>query len=82
MVAAATASLAAIQSLQATLRIAGALIKSGRRVDLAGLEVDAARICATIGLLPPDEAGQLRPALEALLRDLDHVAAALPRPPG
>jgi hypothetical protein len=81
MVAAATASLAAIQSMQGMLQIAGALLQAGRRVDLGGLEVEAARLCATIGLLPAEEASPLRPALEALLRDLDRVVAALSRPP-
>jgi hypothetical protein len=80
MVAAAEASLAAIQSMQAMLQIAGALLRSGRRVDLGGLDAEAARICAAIGLLPEAEAAPLRPALEALLRELDRVTAALPLP--
>lgn len=82
MVTAAAASLAAIESLRAMLRITGALLQSGRRVDLAGLDAEAARLCAAIGLLPREEARPLRPALEALLRDLDRLAAALPRPFG
>jgi hypothetical protein len=81
MVAAATASLAAIQSMQGMLQIAGALVQAGRRVDLGGLEVEAARLFATKRLLPAEEASPLRPALEALLRDLDRVVAALSRPP-
>ncbi len=81
MAAAAEASLAAIQSMQAMLQIAGALLHAGRRVDLGGLDAEAARLCMAIGLLPQAEAMPLRPALEGLLRELDRVTAALP-PPG
>jgi hypothetical protein len=78
---AAKASLATIESLQAMLRVATALVEAGRRIDLSGLEVEAARLCSAIGVMAQGEARPLRPALEALLRDLDRLAAALPRPP-
>ncbi len=74
-------TLAAVESLQAILRVAGALLHGGREVDLAGLEEDAARVCLAAGLLPRDAAAALRAALEATLRDLDHVTAALMQAP-
>jgi hypothetical protein len=75
-----TACLAAIESLQGMLRIAAALLQAGRRVDLGGLDAEAARLCIAIGLIPHEESRPLRPALEHLLRDLDAVGSAL-RPP-
>ncbi len=71
---------AAIESLQGTLQVAAALVNAGRAVDLAGLDQEAARICVALGALPAPQAAALRPAMEALLRDLDHTTAAL-RPP-
>lgn len=73
---------AAIDSMQGTLRVAAALLEGGRSIDLEGLDVEAARLCLAVGVLPRDQAEPLRPALEALLRDLDQVTAALPRPDG
>jgi hypothetical protein len=77
MISAADATLTAIQSMQGTLQVAAALLHAGRPIELAGLEVEAARICAAVGLLPPGDARPLRPALEALVVDLDRLAAAL-----
>ena len=71
---------AAIESLQGTLQVATALVTSGRTVDLAGLDQEAARLCAALGALPAAQAAALRPALEALLRDLDRTAVALGPP--
>lgn len=68
---------AAIESLQATLQIATALARSGRAIDLAGLDQDAARLCTAVALLPALQATALRPAMEALLRDLDGTTAAV-----
>lgn len=76
----ASATLAAIESMQATLRVAAALLGAERRIDLTGLEVEAARLCTAIGLMPEAEARALRPALEVLVQDLDRLAVALPRP--
>lgn len=73
---------AAIESLQGTLQVAAALVRSGRAVDLAGLDQDAARLCAAIVLLPDTQAAALRPAMEALVRDLDRTTAALVPPDG
>ncbi len=72
--------LAAIESLQGTLQIAAALLQTGRTVDLAGLDEEAARLCMAIGTLPESQAISLRPNLEALVRDLDRVSVALPSP--
>ncbi len=71
---------AAIESLRGTLQIAAALVESGRAVDLGGLDQDAARLCMALGSLPREEAQPLRPALEALMRDLDRTQAALGPP--
>jgi hypothetical protein len=71
---------AAIESLQGTLRIAAALLLAGRTLDLDGLEGDAARLCLAVGLLPAADAAALRPALEALLHDLDRLAGVLAPP--
>ena len=68
---------AAIESMQGTLQLADALMRSGRVVDFAGLDREAARLCAAVGVLPVTEAVALRPALEALVRDLDRAAVAL-----
>ena len=55
----AAAALAAIASLQGTIAMARALVVSGRRVDLTGLEREAERLCAAIACL-----SGARPALE------------------
>lgn len=81
MVTHAEAVQAAIESMQGTLQIAAALMQSGRAVDFGGLDQEAARLCAAVGVLPQPDARPLRPALEALLRDLDRVTVALAPPP-
>ena len=68
---------AAIQSLQGMLQVTSALLHAGREVALDGLEVEAARVCAAIGLLPHETARSMRPDLEALLRDVDSVTLVL-----
>ena len=71
---------AAIDSLRGTLTMARILVETGRAIDLVGLEQDAASICATVRLLPREEALALRPLLLALLRDVTALAATLPEP--
>ncbi len=78
-IAPAEAALAAIDSLRGTLGTARALAQNGRRIDLAGLDAEAV-LCAAVTLLPRAAARGLRPALEALLRELDGLAASLPGP--
>jgi hypothetical protein len=68
---------AAIEALGGTLAIARALVEGGRRVDLEGLDRDAAALCAAAMVLEPAAARALRPGLEALLRQVDGLAAAL-----
>ena len=70
--------LAAIEVLRGTVQIARALSEAGRRIDLAGLDGDAAALCTAIALLP--EGRRAIPALEELLRDIDLLRAALPAP--
>lgn len=70
--------LAAIDTLHATVLMARALAEGGRRIDLAGLDGQAAALCTAIALLPRPQAVPLAPALEALVRDVERLAATLP----
>jgi hypothetical protein len=70
---------AAIDSLGGTLTVARALIEGGRRVDLEGLDRDATALCAAVMALERGAALPLRPALEALVRQVEQLAAALSR---
>ncbi|HYZ31617.1 MAG TPA: hypothetical protein VE684_04960 [Crenalkalicoccus sp.] len=74
---AAAAILTALAQLRGTLDMAQALVRAGRRVDLAGLDAEAWRVCAAIAALPLDAARPLRAELETTLRSLDRLAAAL-----
>ena len=71
---------AAIDTIRGTLQVARALVDSGRRIDLEGLESGAAAVCAAVAMLPPEDARPLRPALEALLREVNDLTAALGPP--
>ncbi len=71
------AALVAIGSLHGTLQVARALVESGRRIDLGGLDSNAAMVCAAVIALPPAEARALRPALVALLDEVDGLGTAL-----
>lgn len=68
---------AAITALDGTLAIARALVESGRRIDLAGLDHEAAALVAAIMTLDAEEARRLRPAVEALRDHVDGLAARL-----
>ena len=70
---------AAIASLGGTLELARALLDGGRRIDLAGLDAEAARLCAAVLTLTPEAARPLRPALERLRRQVDGLAAEMAR---
>ena len=72
--------LAAIDSMQATLDIAGALVAEGRRIDLAGLEDEAGRVCAAALAAPPAALPAVRRRLEALRDSLDRLCAGLAPP--
>lgn len=68
---------AAIEALDGTLALARALVEGGRRIDLGGLDRDAASLCAAALALDPEEGRRVRPALEALLRQLDALSVRL-----
>jgi hypothetical protein len=71
------ATLAAVTSMEQTLSVARALVEAGRRIELAGLESEAARLCAAVACLPEGSAARLRPPLQALTGELDRLAGAL-----
>jgi hypothetical protein len=68
---------AAIEAMDGTVAMARALVEGGREVDLAGLEQDATSVCAAVMALEEAQARALRPALEALLRQVDGLAARI-----
>lgn len=68
---------AAIATLDGTLAMARALVEAGRRIELDGLENDAAALCAALMLLSPEAARALRPALIGLRRQVDELATSL-----
>lgn len=72
-----TPILAAIEALHATIKVARALAEGGRRIDLGGLDAQAAALCTAAMLLPPGSAAMLCPALEAVVREVDGLAATI-----
>lgn len=70
---------AAIEAMGGTVLMARALVEAGRRVDLEGLDRDATALCAAVLTLAQDQARLLRPALEALLRQVDDLTAEVAR---
>ena len=75
----AEAVLAAIEGMGGTVAVARALVEGGRQVDLAGLDRDAAALCAAVMALEAEAARGLRPALEALLRQVDALTGEIAR---
>lgn len=71
------AMLAAIDSLHGTLAMARALVLAGRQVDLAGLEREAARLCAAIVCLPGDSGQLLLGSLHGLTQEIDALSHCL-----
>jgi hypothetical protein len=71
------ATLAAIESMQGTLALARALVEAGRAVDLAGLDREAARLCAALACLPEGAGARLRAPLHGLTQELDRLSATL-----
>ncbi|MCX8135049.1 MAG: hypothetical protein N3D18_13940 [Roseococcus sp.] len=71
------ATLAAIDSMQGTLALARALVEAGRRVELAGLEQEAERLCAAIACLPEGAGARLRAPLHGLTQEIDRLSATL-----
>lgn len=74
------AALARIDSMRGTVQVARALVESGRAVDLAGLDADAARLCVAIGMMPALVSRPLRQELEALRDDVDRLTEAVEGP--
>lgn len=74
------ATLAAIDSLQGTLTMARALVLAGREVDLAGLDSEAARLCAAVACMPGDSGQALLPSLIGLAYELDALSVCIPEP--
>lgn len=70
---------AAASALLATIALARGLVDGGRRVDLSGLEREAAALCATALALPREQARALLPSLEAIEREIAALMEALPR---
>lgn len=68
---------AAIEALRRTVQMARALVQGGRRIDLAGLDGEAAALCTAVTLLPAETSRPLLPALEALVREVDGLASLL-----
>ncbi|UPY38718.1 hypothetical protein [Sediminicoccus sp. KRV36] len=74
------ATLAAIESLQGTLTMARALVLAGRSVDLAGLDREAARLCAAVACLPGDSGQALLGSLAGLAQEIDLLSRCLAEP--
>ena len=74
------ATLAAIDSMQGTLTMARALVLAGREVDLAGLDREAARLCAAVACLPGDSGQALLGSLMGLTREVDLLSVCMPEP--
>lgn len=65
------AVMAAIDSMNGTVAIARALAESGRRIDLTGLDREVTQLCAAVMALEMPGARALRPALQALLGEVN-----------
>ncbi len=75
------AVLAAISAMGESLTQAEASLAEGYRLDLAGLEVEMARLCAAAQKVSPEMAPAVRRGLEALLGQIDRLTKALPPRP-
>ena len=76
----ASQTLAAIESMRGTLSLARAFVEAGRPVDLGGLDAGTAALCAAVEMLPAEDSRRLRPALVALLAEVDGLGAAFAPP--
>ena len=70
---------AAIEAMSGTVTLARALVEGGREVDLEGLDKDANALCAAVMMLDREDARPLRPALEALLRQVNDLTVEVAR---
>ncbi len=71
------ATLALADGLAKTLRIAKALLQSGRTIDLMGLEMMIGLLCARALDLPPEHGRAVRPELMTLRNETDALIALL-----
>jgi hypothetical protein len=67
----------AAKAVVGTLRMARALAQSHRRIDLAGLDHEIGRLCATSLDLPPADGRAIRPLLATVLTELDGLSACV-----
>ena len=67
------AALAMAASVGRTLRMAVSLAEAGRSIDIAGLDNWVGRLVARSLDLEPEDGRAIRPALIALLADLDRL---------
>jgi hypothetical protein len=67
-------------SVARLISVSGALVKSGRVIELDGLNNAVGRLTAAILDLDPHEGARLKPTLIALLRALDELTADIARP--
>ncbi len=75
-----TVLLAAIEAMEATLSVAGALVGERRRIDLDGLEAEMERLCGACLAVPPAAAPTVRARLAGLLKQLDRLQGAMAPP--
>jgi len=71
----------AAAGVRALLLLARGMAAAGRRVDLAGLDRMVGRLCARSLDLPPEDGRRMRPALCALVAEIDTLNAAMGPPP-
>jgi hypothetical protein len=72
--------LAAIEAMEATLAVAGALASERRRIDLDGLDAEMGRLCAAALVAPRSAVPEVRGRLEALVVALDRLRSGLAPP--
>ncbi len=60
-----------------TIRLSRALVDTGRRVDLAGLESVIGLLCAKALDLQPEQGREMVPELSAMLQEIDGLCVAL-----
>ena len=65
-----------LESLLAMLRVAGALIASGRAIELAGIDAVTGRICASVLDLGPERSRGFRDDLARLGTEFERLIAA------
>jgi hypothetical protein len=63
--------------LMRTIGVARALVRSGRTLDLRGIEDGVGLLCAQVLDLPPEQGRTLLARLQDVLADVDALASAL-----